>query len=155
MKWFFCGVVAWIGLANAYAITVTPEKTFTVEHTSGFKPVPAALEAFLAKQGATKGLNSLCVIGYVNKKSVTTSSGKIAWVHWREGNLLTLWVPAAKGFESKDTLIRSRRNLDLTKDVVESADAIGASTYLVSRDWVDVIDQDCKKRGKTYLIELR
>ncbi len=160
MKWFFCSLAAWVGIANAdthaHATTATmPKKTFAVERAGGFKPVPIALEAFLVKQKAAAGPHSLCVIGYVEKKSAASSSTKVAWVHWREGNRLTLWEPAAKGFESKDTLIRSRRDLDLTKDVEESAVAIGASTYLVSRNWVSAIDQDCKKRGKTYLIELR
>ena len=162
MKWFFCSLAAWVGIANANAYaqahTTTetmPKKTFTVERASGFKPVPAALEAFLVKQKAANGSHSLCVIGYVEKSSAASPTTKIAWVRWREGNRLALWEPAAKGFESKDTLIRSRRNLDLTTDIAESAEAVGSSTYRVSRNWFDALDKDCKKRGKTYLVELR
>jgi hypothetical protein len=166
MKWFFYSLAAWVGIAtadadaNAYAqaqatAETVPKKTFTVERASGFNPVPVALEAFLVKQKAAIGPHSLCVIGYVEKRSAASPTTKIAWVHWREGNRLTLWEPAAKGFESKDTLIRSRRDLDLTKDIAESAEAVGSSTYLVSRNWFDAINKDCKKRGKTYLIELR
>jgi hypothetical protein len=158
MKWFFYSLAAWVGIAAAQAHATTepmPKKIFTVERTSGFKPVPVALEAFLVKQKAAMGAHSLCVIGYVEKRSAASPITKIAWVHWREGNRLTLWEPAAKGFESKDSLIRSRRDLDLTKDIAESAEAVGSSTYLVSRHWFDAINKDCNKRGKTYLIELR
>jgi hypothetical protein len=162
MKWFFYSLAAWVGIAaadadaNARATAETmPKKTFTVERASGFKPVPVALEAFLVKQKAAMGAHSLCVIGYVEKRSAASPTTKIAWVHWHEGNRLTLWEPAAKGFESKDTLIRSRRDLDLTKDIAESAEAVGSSTYRVSRNGFDAINKDCKKRGKTYLIELR
>jgi hypothetical protein len=158
MKWFFCSLAAWVGIAAAQAHATTepmPKKTFTVERASGFKPVPVALEAFLVKQKAAIGPHSLCVIGYIEKRSAASPPTKIAWVHWREGNRLTLWEPAAKGFESKETLIRSRRDLDLTKDIAESAEAVGSSTYLVSRNWFDAINKDCNKRGKTYLIELR
>ena len=158
MTWFFCSLAAWVWIANADAHATAetmPKKTFTVERASGFKPVPVALEAFLVKQKAAPGPHSLCVVGYFEKKSAASPSTKIAWVHWRGGNRLTRWEPAAKGFESKDTLIRSRRSLDLTKDVAESAEAVGGSTYLVSRNWVDAINKDCKQRGKTYSIELR
>ncbi len=152
---FLCGIVACFTFVNVCtAANSPPKKVFVVERTSGFKPVPAALEAYLAKQEAARGLHSLCVIGYIEKKNAA-SPGKMAWVHWREGNRLALWEPAAKGFESKDTLIRSRRNLDLNKDVAANAEAANGSTYLVTRDWVDAIDHDCKQRGKTYTVELR
>jgi hypothetical protein len=156
MRWLLCGVVACAGLANAWADGESlPKKTFAVERANGFKPVSAALDAYLVKHEAAKGSHSLCVIGYVEPRNTESPSRKVARVHWREGNRLTLWEPAAKGFESRDTLIRSRRHLDLAKDVAATAEAASGSTYLVSRAWIDAIDRDCKRRGKTYSIVVR
>jgi hypothetical protein len=130
----------------------TPKKTFNVEATSGFKPVQSALKALLEKQRVTNTRQHLCVIGYINDRDAGAAPTKMAWVHWREKNQLIYWGAAAKGFASKETLLRSRRTLDLSADVVPTDDDIGGSTYLVSKPWVEALLKDCKARGKSYAV---
>ncbi len=138
------------------AWAISPQKEiFAVERMAGFTPVVPAIRAYLALHGAAKGLHHICVIGYVERSDGSADENKIAWLHWREGNRLTLWEPAREGGESKDLLNHSRRDLDISKDVLATQDDIGSSTYKVSYAWVDGVEKDCQKRGKSYVIRVR
>jgi hypothetical protein len=128
------------------------KKSFNVEKTAGYNPVIPALESYLVAQDATKGQHHLCVIGYVEPMSEGAGKNNIAWVLWHEGNRLTLWEPAAEGFESKDSLKHSRRDLDIEKDVAATTEEVGSSTYKVSAAWVEDVKSDCQKRGESYEI---
>ena len=140
-------------LISSVACVAEPQKeSFNVEKTTGYNPVAPALKSYLVGQDATKGQQHLCVIGYVEPTSEGTGKNKIAWVYWREGNRLTLWEPAAEGFEPKDTLKHSRRDLDIAKDVTAKNEAVGSSTYKESFAWVEDVKKDCQKRGKSYEI---
>jgi hypothetical protein len=77
-----------------------------------------------------------CVIG-------VTVDGRndSAWVIWQGGGRLILW-------EGEDDLDRSRRNLSLHEDVVADDDAVGGSTYLVSRPWVVALESLCIRSGR-------
>ena len=138
---------------SSVACVAEPQKEiFNVEKAPGYNPVLPALESYLAAQDATKGQQTLCVIGYVEPKSDGAGKNNVAWVYWREGNRLTQWEPAAEGFEPKDSLKHSRRDLDLAKDVVAKPEDVGSSTYKVSSAWVADVKKDCQKRGKSYEI---
>jgi hypothetical protein len=125
---------------------------FDVDAATGFKPVTGALKALSASQSNSKRRQHFCVIGYVGDGDARSVPAKIAWVHWREKQQLVLWEPAAEGFKSKETLLRSRRTLDLDRDVVATDAEVAGSSYVVSRPWVDELINDCKRRGKRYLL---
>jgi hypothetical protein len=129
----------------------TPETayaTFRADREPGYLPVKTALQA-LARDGAARGAQHFCVIGYVG---TAASPAKFAWVHWREKKRLIYWLPAADGFAPKDTLLRSTRSLDLAQDVVATDAEVGSSSFLVSRPWVDGVIKDCKARGVNYVV---
>ena len=105
------------------------KESFDVEKAAGYKPVTPALKSYLEVQDAVKGQQHLCVIGYVEPINGSTEKNKIAWVYCQEGNRLILWEPAAEGFELKDSLKHSRRDLDIAKDVTARTEEVGSSTY--------------------------
>jgi len=138
---------------SSVACVAEPHKeSFNVEKAAGYNPVVPALKSYLVAQEATKGPHHLCVIGYVEPISGGAGKDNIAWVFWREGNRLTLWEPAAEGFEPKDSLTHSRRDLDLVKDVTAKTEGVGSSTYKESIAWVEDVKKDCQKRGNSYEI---
>ncbi len=128
---------------------------FKVYRSQGYVPTKSALQAYLKDRSARSGRHLVCVIGYVIKRPTDPVAFKVAWVYWPRGNRLVSWEPAAEGFDSSETLIRSRRDLDLATDVVETDADIGSSTYLVSRPWVDMVLNDCKRRGNSYRLRVR
>jgi hypothetical protein len=132
-----------------------PKNTFSPDQQPSYKPVKPALKALAATQKSKTNLQHFCVIGYQLEPTADNPGSKIAWVYWQEQNSLIYWEPAAQGFESKDTLINSRRQLDLAQDVVATQVEVGSSSYLVSRDWVDALLQDCQKRGVRYALKNR
>jgi hypothetical protein len=142
--------------ATSVTASDTPSRysVFKVDRQQGFVPVKPALLAYLSGQSAKAGMHRLCVIGYDINRQVNSPADNIAWVYWQQGNRLVYWEPVIDGFESKETLIRSRRNLDLTQDVVASDANIAGSTYLISRSWLDDLLTDCKRRGRTYKIKI-
>ena len=73
-------------------------------------------------------------------------------MHWREGNRIVLWEGTFDSPTGDEALIRSRRNLDLSTDVVATDDDLHFSTYLVTRAWVRETIADCAKHGATYTI---
>lgn len=119
--------------------------TFVVDETPGFKPVLPALQTYLGtKEPAPGGAQHFCVIGYER------GGQKTAWVYWREGQRLVLWEPAGPDFESKDTLTRSRRDLNLRRDVVATKREVGSSSYRIDRPWLNGLLADCRRRGQTF-----
>jgi hypothetical protein len=132
-----------------------PQQTFLPDRQVGYKPVKSALQALVLTQKSTQSVQHFCVIGYHLNSPAQEQSSKIAWVYWKEQNSLTYWEPAAQGFKPEDTLINSRRQLDLSKDVVATQAEVGSSSYLVSREWVDSTLKDCKKRGTLYTFKSR
>lgn len=138
-------------LASAAASAAPlPAETFVVDQEPGFKPVQAALQSYVDGRSARTGVQHFCVIGYRVQRSPQAEALHIAWVYWHEGQRLVHWEPAAADVDPKETLIRSRRDLDLRKDVVASARELGASTYRIDQPWLQRLLADCKRRGQRF-----
>lgn len=116
-----------------------PPAAAVVPHTFG-DPTPA-LRVFLDKRPEVP-------LGRPQHFCIVEGAGTTAWVRWTEGNMLILWEPG-----DEYQIARSRRKLDLGKDVVATEAEIGGSTYLVTRQWVDQIQRDCESRGAKYTVE--
>ena len=130
-------------------------KTFQVSKTDGYRPVRPSLQNYLRQQpGKDRTQQHFCVIGYEQPTQSESQSNQIAWVHWIEGSRLVLWLPVGtdSGFPSEYTLLNSKRNLNLKKDVVSTPEEIGSSSYLVDRPWVDALIADCRKRGERFTL---
>jgi hypothetical protein len=154
MNWqAFCAVVLCVLTASPVGSQVLPEQTFSPDQTPGYKPVRPALKALAATQPGKARAQHFCVIGYLANRITNEASTSIAWVHWKEQNSLIYWESAVQGTQPKDTLIHSRRQLDLAQDVVATQTEVVSSSYLVSRDWVNSVLEDCKKRGVTYSVK--
>jgi hypothetical protein len=122
-----------------------PAQTFAADAEPGFKPVLPALEAYLDAQTApAAGTQHFCVVGY------RRGEDRYAWVYWQQGQRLVYWEPAADDVESKETLTRSRRELNLRKDVVASARELRGSSYRVDRPWLNRLLTDCRHRGQAF-----
>ncbi len=153
-KFIFIAALCSTVLPFTVSAKTTPETavaTFRADREPGYQPVKTALQA-LARDGAARGAQHFCVIGFVG---TAPSPAKFAWVHWREKKRLIYWLPAADGFAPKDTLLRSTRSLDLTQDVVATDAEVGSSSFLVSRPWVDGVIKDCKARGANYVVSAK
>jgi hypothetical protein len=105
---------------------------------------PEKLLRELAAAKSKLPVHHFCVVGYKHAGSGETT----AWVHWIERAALILWEPS----DVPEPLARSRRYLDLKKDVVASQDNLQGSTYKVTQSWVDGVIADCAKAGDKYTI---
>lgn len=134
------------------AVSAAPahDETFVVDQEPGFRPVQAALESYAGGKTGQEGVQHFCVIGYRVQHSSQSEAFKFAWVYWHEGQRLVHWKPAATDVDPKETLIRSRRDLDLRKDVVASPRELGASTYRIDQPWLRRLLADCRQRGQSF-----
>ena len=115
----------------------------SVRGVEGFKePERVLRQLVISKRGGA--INNFCVVGYKDSSGLVTG-----WVHWVEGKALILWEPSE---DARASLIKSRRYLDLQRDVVATEEQVKGSTYLVTKSWVDRVLLDCKSTGDRYLI---
>jgi hypothetical protein len=96
----------------------------------------------------TSKTQHFCIVGYQDR------DGEQAWVHWTEGEQIILWRGANNPRGAKSSIARSRRVIDLRKDVVPAEADIKGSTYLVTRAWVDRILTACQASGNKYEISI-
>ncbi len=85
-----------------------------------------------------------CVVG----QRVEGQRNDTAYVVWRGGDKLILWGAAGDSPDSYETLINSNRSLSIRHDVVATDEAVGSSTYLVSRRWVAELERECARYGR-------
>jgi hypothetical protein len=135
-------------LAATIAGMVRAEETlgfFSVREHQDFAEPRRQLTALVKAHGKRR-INNFCVIGYRLR-----AANEIAWVHWREAKAIILWEPRIDG-NPGDALLRSRRYLDLERDVVETEADIKGSTYLISRQWLRGVLDDCASHGDRFEI---
>lgn len=128
------GCLAAIAPAYAEAAWVS------IKTLPGFGDANAQLQALVDKNGH-QTINRLCVIGQRDGAHFQ------AEVYWPSENKLILWVP---NINDPETLIHSRRYLDLKRDVRAS---VGTSTYLLSQSFVAETLQACSTKGDHFVIE--
>ncbi len=134
-----CGAVAAACLAVAIPASAAFEWV-SIKTLPGFDDVKAQLQTLVDRNGHHR-TNRLCVVGQKNGKNFQ------AEVYWPSENKLILWVP---NINDPETLIHSRRYLDLKRDV--RADT-GTSTYLLSTSFVDETLKACSSKGDHFIIE--
>ena len=113
----------------------------TIHGQSRFSNVHAQLQALTDING-TRDRNEFCVVGQQDGRY------RQAYVYWPTENKLILWIPH---LYDDQALVRSKRYLDLTRDVVPGNDVHG-STYLLTRTDADAIIHACHARGETFTI---
>lgn len=79
-------------------------------------------------------------------------SGEASWVHWREGRRIILWDYPVDP-KTHPSLDRSRRVLNLDKDIVANESDLHGSTYLATQRWADALIADCDMRGEHFVID--
>ncbi len=122
---------------------------FNTKWDKSFGYARPALNKYLDAQPPLKQERQhFCIVGYDNGQNV-----KQAYVYWREGQKLILWEGTRLPEYAAESIVNSRSQLDLTKDVVKSEADIAGSTYLVTEAWVASIKNDCKKKGAKYSIK--
>lgn len=152
MRHFLSALTLAGAAASAAPAAPSPAQTFAVDQEPGFKPVQTALEAYLDGQMQREGVQHFCVLGYQVQRPQDAEAFKIAWVYWHEGQRLVYWEPAAADVDSKETLIRSRRDLNLRTDVVATERELGSSTYRIAQPWLNRLLADCRRRGQSFEI---
>jgi hypothetical protein len=120
---------------------------FSVRDRAGYEHPEATLQQLVDSRGH-RGANHLCVVGYQ-----LPSGHGFAWVYWPEDHAMILWEPTRPG--SHWALARSRRYLDLDKDVVATDDDVQGSTYLVTRAWVARTIAECRAHGDSFVVRRR
>ncbi len=133
----------------ASAAQALPPAGFLAESEPGFRPVGAALGAYLdalPPSAVGSGPQRFCVLGRGQGDT------RHAWVIWLSGQRLVHWEPAAAGMDSKQTLVHSRRDLDLRRDVVDGTDRLRGSSYMVDRAWLNRLQAECRQRGQQYIV---
>lgn len=119
--------------------------TRTARYFGDAKP---ALTEYLKTQLPLKQTrHHFCVVGYQGSEG-----NKLAYVDWQEGKKLILWEGSAYPEYAHESIKNSRRQLDLTKDVVKTEADIAGSTYLVTESWVAGVKNDCRKSGAKYSV---
>ena len=120
------------------------DRIFDTRSVPVFNNPPPALQDFLRTQH-TSGQQHFCIIGY--QGSTKADRSKRAWIHWTEGRKIILWTGGP--------IARSRRVIDLTKDVVATDSEVKGSTNLVTRAWVNRVVVNCQSHGAKYQIKLK
>ncbi len=113
----------------------------SIKTLSDFADAASQLQALIDAKGHTVE-NKLCVIGQKDGRY------QQAYVYWPSENKLILWTPDVT---DPETLVHSRRYLDLTRDVVKGSDVHG-STYLLTQTFVDETLRACATKGDHYTI---
>lgn len=116
-------------------------KNLTVEKEFPF--VRQVLESYAKEEGRANKTNSFCVVVYK-----TDADSRVAYVQWQEGKRLILWEPPSE-------LEFARRTWDISeasKDVVDTQEEVGSSTYIVTRQWVNDILGTCREHGEQITI---
>lgn len=110
-------------------------ETFKVSEDKGFSNYRPVLIDYLRTQHVHAETHA-CVLGEKD-----SSGAYFAWVMWPAGHQIILWEDGVTALE------RSRRLLDLNKDVVATDADINGSDYLVTRQWVKDLEDKCNKEG--------
>lgn len=114
---------------------------------AAFGDARPALRQFLARAvPRPRGGQHFCIIAYRG------AGWSNAWMHWREGRMLVLWEGRGEPGYPDDSIAHSRRQLDLTRDVVPTPDDINGSTYLIDRPWLNRTLADCRAHGVSYTV---
>ncbi|GLQ99418.1 hypothetical protein GCM10007863_38380 [Dyella mobilis] len=119
--------VAGHGQGSLETFKVSDDKFF-----SNYRPVLIDYLRTRHIQAATHA----CILGEKDGKGAY-----FAWVIWPAGHQIILWEDGVAA------LARSRRILDLNKDVVAADDDVNGSDYLVTRQWVGDQEDACGKNG--------
>lgn len=123
--------------------------TFDTRADPLFGDATGALMTYLDSREVWRGgPQHFCVVGYRHWTGERTAE-----VHWVEGKRLILWEPAADRDFARSAIRDSRRDLDLTKDVVPTRAGLMGSTYRVTQGWLDRTLADCAAKGASYTIK--
>ncbi len=132
-------------LALALLLPIVPAAAsptwVTIHGQPRFSDVRSQLQA-LADINGTQDRNEFCVVGQQDGRH------RQAYVYWPTENKLILWIPH---LYDDQALVRSKRYLDLRRDVVPGNDVHG-STYLLTRTDADAIIHACQATGETFTI---
>jgi hypothetical protein len=126
----FAWLLVLAGAAGASEVT-----TFDLRSDPAFANAPAMLRGY-ARKNASARIERFCVLG------VDAGGSRVAWIVWPRRNRLILW----EGQDLADT--PSRRELDMTRDVVNSPAELHGSSYLVTRGWLETILSRCRSVGE-------
>jgi hypothetical protein len=117
-------------------------KTFNLDRSRYFSNYRSVVRRYLRQQSPRRAARA-CVIGLGG--GVHDS---LAWVIWRGGGRLILWEG-----EGENDLTRSRRYLSFKDDVVATDEAVGSSTYLVGRPWLNALERECARSGRVVAVK--
>lgn len=110
-------------------------ETFKVSEDKFFSNYRPVLVNYLRTQHIHAETQA-CILGEKD-----TGGAYFSWIIWPAGHQIILWEDGVTALE------RSRRLLDLNKDVVATDADVNGSDYLVSRQWVKDLEDRCDKEG--------
>lgn len=124
--------------------------TGTAASDDGDRAQRSTLNAFVRTFG-TRRLNHVLVTTVENDLGECYVYG-----FWKEDKSILL-LDHFRGSVSMDSLrwLHRKARISLEHDLVESADSVGTSTYLVSREWADHIVGACLKSGREIIVDRR
>lgn len=131
----FCMVAPLQIPAHATAPPATVGQTFSLDQANEFSDYKSVVRKYIQKQ-KRHAASDVCVLGLV-----ADDRSKFAWVLWEQGGELILYE------DGETDLSRSRRRLNLKKDVVANESDLHGSTYLITKDWLEKIRTACRQHG--------
>jgi hypothetical protein len=134
---FFALIISVCSTCVAYGKAPYTFDTFELRGSRYFSNYNAVVGRYLRQKSPHRRARA-CVVGH----RIAGQRKETAWVIWRGGDKLILW------WGGGDDLNRSNRILSLRRDVVASDAAVGTSTYLVSRQWVAMVERKCAQAGR-------
>ena len=127
--------------------------SFDPRHFAEYGNARLAIETYLAQhKSRPRGANHFCTVAYGPIKG-DTDRAPIAYVHWVEGKRLILWEPEAEHFHEQDlSLVMSRRDWDMVRDVQRHPDPYRMTDWIIERSFVDAVLADCARVGQRLTI---
>lgn len=147
------------GAALRQSERVAPDPAFSKPAAENLAS-PEMLRAFLTELRQTRRPQSFCFVQQAFPPSNADPQGfALVWMEWTTGShLYRLRVPAPQpagapsaaqddDAASRGAALANGKSVNLKADVVADEAAVGSSTYLVTRAWVDRIRNQCRLIG--------
>ena len=127
--------------------TTTPAATFDTAADAEFGDPHEGLAALVREHPPRRaGPQHFCVVGYRGR-----DGHRNAYIVWREGHRQVLWEGWSDPLNRVSSIARSRRDLDMTTDVVPDG-TFNSSTYMIFRSEQLQVERDCARAGRKYVV---
>jgi hypothetical protein len=142
--------------SGAFPATAAQPRWTKIDAVAGFSGWRKELQRWADTEGR-QPVNHFCVVAETFRPPRGLADPKpppeevVARVYWSEAHRLRSLDPSSTAVDASSLL--PGNDLDLDRDVRATQAEVGASTYLVTRSWVDSVIRHCRRYGAEIIIE--